>query len=81
MSVIFLFEGSMLADLDNLAKPVLDTIFRADHALHEDITGALFDVDDQHVHRLSLEKRIVNDAASQGVEIEISWEDQAIPPN
>ena len=62
-------------DLDNLAKPVLDTLFRIRNAQVSDksLTGALFDVDDDHVFRLLLEKRSVETVTDEGAEIAITW--------
>src|SRR5437764_987868 len=47
-----------LADLDNLAKPVLDTLFRIRRPQVKDLrlTGVLFDVDDARVFGLTLKK-------------------------
>lgn len=64
------------ADLDNLAKPVLDTLFLIRNAQVADssLTGALFDVDDQCVYVLRLEKRMVLHTEEEGASIAISWE-------
>jgi hypothetical protein len=63
------------ADLDNLAKPVLDTIFLSRQSQVKDPTlaGALFRVDDDRVFKLSAEKRSVKTAADEGVDVSISW--------
>jgi Holliday junction resolvase RusA-like endonuclease len=62
-------------DLDNLAKPVLDTVFKSRHSQVKDpyLTGALFDVDDEQVYKLGLEKTNVSLAAEEGAEITIVW--------
>ena len=63
------------ADLDNLAKPVLDTVFLSRNAQVKDrtLTGALFDVDDDRVFRLDLEKRLVSSDLEEGVDVCITW--------
>ena len=75
--VFFMTEAHIQrADLDNLAKPVLDTLFRIRNAQVRDmsLTGALFNVDDDCVYKLSLEKEVVPDAQNEGVQVTISWE-------
>jgi Holliday junction resolvase RusA-like endonuclease len=64
------------ADLDNLAKPVLDTLFRPKNAQVKDLslTGALFLFDDDRVYRLILEKRQVDVELEQGVDIFVEWD-------
>jgi hypothetical protein len=64
------------ADLDNLAKPVLDTLFESRNPQAPDaaLTGALFPgVDDDHVTRLQLEKRPAGTPELQGADIKVSW--------
>jgi hypothetical protein len=63
------------ADLDNLAKPQLDTLFLPRNVQVRDssLTGALFDVDDDRVFRLNMEKRLVSTPADEGVDVTISW--------
>ena len=63
------------ADLDNLAKPVLDTLFQSRNAQAQDknLTGVLFDVDDDHVFKLRLEKRLVMTDEEEGVDVTIAW--------
>lgn len=77
MVIIFnlLNDRVLRPDLDNLAKPVLDTLFRIRNAQVSDLslTGALFDVDDDHVFRLTLEKRPVEKETDEGAEITITW--------
>jgi Holliday junction resolvase RusA-like endonuclease len=63
------------ADLDNLAKPVLDTLFKPYYPQVKDpsLTGAIFDLDDSQVYRLELEKR--TDAnGEEGIDIIVAWE-------
>jgi len=78
-SVALLFrmreERLQYADLDNLAKPVLDTLFQSRHSQVKDasLAGALFCVDDDRVFRLNLEKQLARDAADEGVDISVSW--------
>jgi len=64
VKIIFLMKAEYIgrADLDNLAKPVLDTLFRPHNAQVKDskLTGALFDnVDDDRVFKLRLEKNLL----------------------
>lgn len=78
VALIFLIGEDYIGrtDLDNLAKPVLDTLFQIRNAQVKDpsLTGALFDVDDDQVFKLNLEKRLVSSEEEQGVEISIVWE-------
>jgi hypothetical protein len=63
------------ADLDNLAKPVLDTLFESRNPQAPDaaLTGALFPgVDDDRVTRLHLEKRPAAAPELQGADIKVS---------
>ena len=64
------------ADLDNLAKPVLDTIFTIRNAQVRDpmFTGAAFSVDDNRVFSLGLEKREVPTEEQAGAEVFVSWD-------
>jgi hypothetical protein len=64
------------ADLDNLAKPVLDTLFESRNPQAPDaaLTGALFPgLDDDRVTRLHLEKRPAAAPELQGADIKVSW--------
>ena len=63
-------------DIDNLAKPVLDTIFKSRNSQVHDryLTGALFDVDDDQVIRLVLEKREVTHTGEEGIDVAITWD-------
>ena len=63
------------ADLDNLAKPVLDTLFDSRNAQVQDkeLTGALFDVDDDRVFQLIAAKKLVVGPDDEGIDITISW--------
>jgi Holliday junction resolvase RusA-like endonuclease len=61
-------------DLDNLAKPVLDTLFHGSHIQGESsLAGALFDVDDGQVTDLRLRKAIVSSPKKEGVDLTIRW--------
>ncbi|MFZ5555263.1 MAG: hypothetical protein ACOZDY_00845 [Pseudomonadota bacterium] len=64
------------ADLDNLAKPVLDTIFcaRFAQAPSRDVTGVLFDVDDARLYHLTVEKRIAAAETDEGVDVTVDWD-------
>ncbi len=61
------------SDLDNLAKPVLDTLFLAKRvqAKEEGVSGVLFACDDARVARLVLEKREVATAKDAGVDVTV----------
>ena len=64
------------SDLDNLVKPVLDTLFRSrDEQLDPSLTAALLPVDDSAIQRLSVEKHVADGADDEGVTIEVRWED------
>jgi Holliday junction resolvase RusA-like endonuclease len=62
-------------DLDNLAKPVLDTLFRGSHVQETDdsLAGALFDADDGQVVDLRLRKVNVGSHRKEGVDLTIEW--------
>jgi hypothetical protein len=63
------------SDLDNLAKPVLDTLFLARYSQVKDplLAGALFRVDDCVVYRLSIEKCLATSSRGEGVDITVQW--------
>lgn len=62
------------ADLDNMVKPVLDTIFRSrDEQLDPALTGALLPVDDASIHRLVVEKHRAEGPHDEGVRIVVRW--------
>jgi len=61
-------------DLDNLAKPMLDALFRPNYQIPVDRGGALFDVDDANVFKLTVEKIIVPNREEEGADITITWE-------
>jgi hypothetical protein len=64
------------ADLDNLVRPVLNTLFVSrDEQADRTLTGALFAADDARIYRLAVEKRVVEDAADEGVEVVARWDD------
>ena len=60
-------------DVDNLAKPVLDTIFLPNNPQVQDrsLTGALFTVDDSSIVRLTVEKQIAWRPEEEGCDIVI----------
>jgi Holliday junction resolvase RusA-like endonuclease len=75
--VFFMIESRIQrADLDNLAKPVLDTLFRSRYPQVKDmsLTGALLDTDDNRVFKLCLEKLTVQTASDEGIQATISWD-------
>ena len=57
-------------DLDNLAKPVLDTIFHSQGSSHPH--EALYDIDDSAVWKLHLEKREAPSEEKAGVSMRIT---------
>ncbi len=71
--IFFLTPGNTPGgtELDNLAKPVLDTLFRA---RKQQPTGTLFDTHDTNVYKLTLEKRLVSTQEEEGVEVTFVWE-------
>jgi Holliday junction resolvase RusA-like endonuclease len=73
VEMVFLLDATHAyrADLDNLAKPVLDTLFRPHIPQVKDmsLTGALFAIDDSRVFRLNTEKRLVAIGAEEGIEV------------
>jgi Holliday junction resolvase RusA-like endonuclease len=61
-------------DLDNLAKPLLDTLFRTRHPqMPEAVTGSLFEIDDGRVMELILRKRVVEIPSEEGVDVLVGW--------
>ena len=71
--IFFLLPGNTPGgtELDNLAKPVLDTLFKG---RKQPPTGTLFDLHDTNVFELVLEKRLVSTPEEEGVEINFMWE-------
>lgn len=77
--VFFLKEQALKKpDLDNLAKPVLDTLFANTNSQVPKeykplITGVLFGVDDNRIYKLVLEKQPASTNADEGADITITW--------
>jgi hypothetical protein len=75
------FTLSLAMDLDNLPKPILDTLFRPgvdnsnrDHLA--EVTAIVFlDADDARVMQLNLRKMLVHEAKDEGVMIQVFWTD------
>jgi hypothetical protein len=71
------FVATPTVDLDNLAKPVLDTLFnpnkKPNQARLKDVPGVLFDIQDDAVIRLLLTKTLVTDPSKIGVMISATW--------
>jgi hypothetical protein len=67
--------GPASADLDNLAKPVLDTLFapRPNPNAPVEISGAVFDAHDSQITELTLRKKVASTQADLGVRIVVSW--------
>ena len=75
VEIVFYLKNNK-SDLDNLAKPVIDTLFHPSHTQVKDLsfTGVLFpNINDKHVIHLELWKRFVRDTKNEGVDILISW--------
>ena len=64
-------QGSNPPDLDNLSKPVLDTLF-CDRYSRRHIKGTLYKIDDHLVWKLSLEKRAVDSQQEAGMSLRIA---------
>ena len=63
------------SDLDNLVKPVLDTLFRSrDEQLDPSLTAALLPIDDAAIQRLVVEKHRVDRREDEGLSVSVSWE-------
>jgi hypothetical protein len=73
--------GPTSADLDNLAKPILDALFapRPNPNALAEVTGGLFEADDAMITRLTLRKSLASGPADVGVRIDASWTDEAPP--
>jgi hypothetical protein len=72
--VFLLTQAEFGKDLDNLAKAVLDSLFKENYQVKgKGIGAALFDIDDVNVVKLTLEKIIVSEQADEGVDITITW--------
>lgn len=71
----FVDRAILGGDLDNLAKPVLDTLFLPNNPQVEDLnlTGVVFHVDDQAVRELFLRKVPVETAEEEGADILVTW--------
>jgi hypothetical protein len=62
-------------DLDNMVKPVLDTLFHSrQEQIDPSLTGTLLGVDDARITRLVVTKREAASAAEEGVEIVVRWD-------
>jgi hypothetical protein len=73
-AVFYLLDATLMrTDVDNLAKPLLDVLFRASTQRPESQTGALFPFDDRYVTHLSLEKRRAADDAGEGCDVSVEW--------
>jgi len=69
------------SDLDNLVKPVLDTLFRSrDEQLDPSLTAAMLPVDDAAIHRLVVQKHRADGTEHEGVSVSVSWEDEEGTP-
>ena len=76
VSIVFhiprsVLQGSNPPDLDNLVKPILDTLF-CDKGSNKFSKGALYKIDDHHVWKLYAEKRMVDSPEEEGVSLRIA---------
>ena len=75
-AVFYLLDTVLMrTDVDNLAKPVLDVLFRASLRRPDSQTGALFPFDDRFVTHLSLEKQRADHDSKQGCDVHVKWDD------
>jgi hypothetical protein len=65
-------------DLDNFAKPVLDTLFTSQNVTPS-LPGVLLPVNDTWVFRLRLEKVKVPTPQEQGADITVTWHPPGTP--
>ena len=70
--VFRLIRDSRPQDLDNLSKPVLDTLF-CDSYSRKHVKGSLYTVDDSQIWKLHLEKKVVSNEKEEGVSIVIEF--------
>jgi hypothetical protein len=82
VEVIFRMTPQDLArpacDLDNFAKPVIDTLFTSQNVSR--LTGVLLpEVNDTWVFRLLLEKVEVKTPQEQGADIAVTWHPSVTP--
>jgi Holliday junction resolvase RusA-like endonuclease len=81
VDIIFVFtkQNAKGVDLDNLAKPVLDTLFKPrknkDKQPDYDISSALFEIEDSTIFDLRLRKvgLAVEKQIGEGIDILITW--------
>ena len=60
-------------DLDNLVKPILDTLFRAHNPqVPPDLFGVLFDCDDELIYSLHLDK-VGSSGDNEGAIVTFQW--------
>jgi hypothetical protein len=72
VTIEFLMISTRRGDLDNLAKPVIDTLFRqARKSTHP--VACLFMCDDFHLHELILRRSVVESPANEGAIITIEF--------
>jgi hypothetical protein len=84
VKVIFRMTPEDLArpafDLDNFAKPVLDTLFTSQNVSKARLTGVLLpEVNDTWVFRLLLEKVKVKTPQEQGADLTVTWHPPGTP--
>ena len=65
------------ADLDNLVRPVVNTLFESrDEQADRTLTAALFSAEDARIYRLVVEKRAVEEPAEEGVDVLVRWDEE-----
>ena len=77
VSFYFTLEGIFplgKRDLDNLTKPILDTIF---NCRKKGVTAVLFELDDTYVRELHLQKKMVATKDDQCTMVSIKWREMS----
>lgn len=82
VSIVFLINEPKLSkyeygsDLDNMAKSVIDTLFRTGKSGTDNTlpTGVLFPIDDKQVFELALKKKFPGKNGKEGAIITVSWD-------
>ena len=74
---VHFFVSTSLVDLDNLAKPLLDTLFEPNSNPNQkelrDVSGVLFRIPDEAITCLLLTKTLETDPSKIGAMISATW--------
>jgi hypothetical protein len=71
----FFPDGRATLMVDNLVRPLLNTLFDSrDEQADRALTATLFDAEDAQIHRLIIEKRVVADPAEEGIDVTVRWD-------